>query len=131
MLRRLLTYKWIPALIIVAVIMGCLALFPVHSWADSVSEACSGAGLTVGSNGKCGGGGSLDGLFKVVVNVLSAIVGLAAVIMVIIGGFKYITSGGDSNKVAGAKSTIIYAIVGLLVVAMAQVIVHFVIKSAA
>jgi hypothetical protein len=46
--------------------------------------------------------------------------------MVIIGGFRYIVSNGDSNGVSGAKNTILYAIVGLVIVLFAQVIVRFV-----
>jgi hypothetical protein len=49
--------------------------------------------------------------------------------MVIISGFKYVTSGGDPQKVSGAKSTLIYAIVGLIVVALAQILVHFVLQQ--
>jgi hypothetical protein len=51
--------------------------------------------------------------------------------MIIIGGLKYITSGGESSNVSGAKNTIIYAIVGLIVVALAQFIVHFVLANTA
>jgi hypothetical protein len=46
--------------------------------------------------------------------------------MIIIGGFKYITSGGDSNNVSSAKNTILYAIIGLIIVALAQTIVRFI-----
>lgn len=65
-----------------------------------------------------------------VINVLSAVAGIGAVVMIIIGGFRYITSGGSSEKITSAKNTIIYAIVGLIVVALAQVIVHFVLQKA-
>jgi hypothetical protein len=64
-----------------------------------------------------------------VVNVLSLIVGIIAVIMIVIGGFRYITSGGDSGNVSGAKNTILYAIVGLVIVALAQFIVRFVLSQ--
>lgn len=64
------------------------------------------------------------------VNVLSLIVGIVAVIMIVYGGFRYITSGGDSGAVGNAKNTLIYAIVGLIIVALAQVIVHFVLNAA-
>ena len=50
------------------------------------------------------------------------IVGVVAIIMIIVGGFRYITSGGDSSKVGSAKNTIIYAIIGLILVALAQII---------
>jgi hypothetical protein len=49
--------------------------------------------------------------------------------MILIGGFRYITSGGDSGNVSGAKNTILYAIVGLVIVALAQFIVRFVLSQ--
>ena len=64
-----------------------------------------------------------------VVNIFSYVVGAIAVIMIIYGGFRYITSGGDSNSVGSAKNTLIYAIVGLVIVALAQIIVHFVLNQ--
>jgi hypothetical protein len=64
---------------------------------------------------------------RTVVNIFTWVVGVISVIMIIIGGFKYITSGGESSNVSGAKSTIVYAIVGLIIVILAQVIVRFVI----
>ncbi len=78
-------------------------------------------------------GGSNDGLNDLiakVINIISVIVAVVAVIMIIFGGFKYITSGGDSNNVTGAKNTILYAIIGLVVVALAQFIVKFVLTKA-
>jgi uncharacterized membrane protein len=60
------------------------------------------------------------------VQILSFIVGIVAIISIILAGFKYITSGGDSNRVGNAKQTLIYAIVGIIVAALAQVLVHFV-----
>ena len=62
-----------------------------------------------------------------IVDVLSLIVGATSVIMVIIGGLRYVVSGGDSAKVVAAKNTILYAIVGLVVVIFAQSIVAFVV----
>ena len=53
---------------------------------------------------------------------------VTAVMMIIVGGFRYITSGGASDSVSSAKNTIIYAIVGLVVVALAQFIVQFVLN---
>ena len=53
-----------------------------------------------------------------IVNVFSVIVGTAAIIMIIYGGFRYITSGGSSERIGSAKTTLIYAIIGLVVVAL-------------
>jgi hypothetical protein len=74
--------------------------------------------------------GRLNDVITNIVNVLSVIVGIVAVIMIIIGGFKYITSGGDSGSITSAKHTIIYAIVGLVVVALSQFIVRYVLDQA-
>ncbi len=77
--------------------------------------------------------GSTNSLQEVLtkgVNIFSIIVGIIAVIMIIVGGLKYITSGGDSGNVSSAKNTIIYAIVGLIIVALAQFIVRFVLGTA-
>jgi hypothetical protein len=49
--------------------------------------------------------------------------------MIMVGGFKYVTSGGDGSKVSSAKSTIIYAIVGLVIVALSQGIVKLVLNK--
>ncbi len=69
---------------------------------------------------------TVNSLITDIVNIFSFVVGVVAVIMIIIGGFQYITSAGDSNKVSTAKNTILYAIIGLIIVALAQVIVRFV-----
>lgn len=71
----------------------------------------------------------VDGVIKTIINILSLIVGIIAVIMIIIGGLKYITSSGDSNNITSAKNTILYAIIGLIIVALAQVIVLFVLDK--
>lgn len=60
------------------------------------------------------------------INILSFVVGIVAIIAIILAGFKYITSAGESNKVSNAKQTLIYALVGIVVAALAQVLVHFV-----
>lgn len=65
-----------------------------------------------------------------VVNALLFIIGAVAVIMLIFGGFKYITSSGDASAVSSAKNTILYAVVGLLVAIFAYAIVNYVLDTA-
>lgn len=77
----------------------------------------------------CSGSG-VKSTVSAFVNILSIIVGIAAVIMVIVSGFKYITSGGDSSKVGSAKSTLIYALVGMVIATLAQLLIHFVFNTA-
>ncbi len=65
-----------------------------------------------------------------VINLFSVVVGVVSVIMIIYGGFRYITSGGESSNITTAKNTILYAIIGLVIVALAQFIVKFVLAKA-
>lgn len=89
------------------------------------TDACNGVALSSGA-GCTDTGGTLNKTLTLALNMFSIVIGVIAVIMVIVAGIKYITSQGESAHVAGAKDTLIYAIVGLVIVAMAQVIVHFV-----
>lgn len=94
---------------------------------------CQGADLQFNSTADCSdaeaSASGLNELIANIINIFSVIVGIVAVIMIIIGGFKYITSGGDSGNVTGAKNTILYAIIGLVIVALAQFIVKFVLSK--
>lgn len=49
--------------------------------------------------------------------------------MIIIGGLRYVTSGGNPSSVTGAKNTIMYAIVGLVVAFLAFAAINFVLGS--
>jgi heme/copper-type cytochrome/quinol oxidase subunit 2 len=78
-------------------------------------------------SGSCDSGAtSVNRIIGDVIGILSFIVGVVAVVMVIVGALRYITSNGDSNQTASAKNTIIYALVGLVVAVLAQAIVQFV-----
>lgn len=99
------------------------------------SGLCAGAKLDVNAVDNCDpttdtdAETKVDSLLTTVINIFSLVVGIVAVIMIIVGGFKYITSGGDSGNVTGAKNTILFAVVGLIIVALAQFIVRFVLQK--
>ena len=63
-----------------------------------------------------------------VVRIFQIVVGIISVMMIIFGGLKYITSGGETNGVKAAKNTILYAVIGLVIVAIAESIVQFVLQ---
>lgn len=115
---------------------GVAVTAPALALTDIQQNLCSGTNLnlsgnnTAGCDQASGDNSKIKDLLADIVNIFSAIVGVVAVIMIIVGGLRYITSGGDSGKVGTAKNTLIYAIIGLVVVALAQVIVHFVISKA-
>ena len=69
----------------------------------------------------CGGGGgqTLDNALSSILKAIILIMGLVAVVFIIIGGINYITSGGDAAKVKKARETILYAVIGLIICALA------------
>lgn len=85
---------------------------------NNVGSGCSDNGIEV------------TNLVRSIINLFSWVVGVVSVIMIIIGGFRYVISNGDATKITTAKNTIMYAIIGLLIVAFAQVIVRFVMTRA-
>ena len=70
-----------------------------------------------------------NGIFNKVVNILLFLVGAVSVIMLIVGGFRYVISAGDQNAVTAAKNTILYAIIGLVVAFIAFGAVNFLTSS--
>lgn len=110
---------------------------PALVYAVDIREGlCDGANLDANSTASCepgdvgNAGSTATTLISDIINIFSFIVGVVAVIMIIVAGFRYITSGGNDSSVAGAKNTILYAIIGLIIVALAQFIVKFVLERA-
>lgn len=115
-------------LIFAAAIVATLFIVATpHTFATTGQDICRGVQLTGASN--CTDQTGVNNIAKTVVQVLSLVVGITAVIFIIIGGFKFVTSSGDAQKAASARNTIIYAVVGLVVVALAQAIVAFVLTN--
>lgn len=92
-------------------------------------QACAGTQVS-GVEPDCGkdASGKVDDLIRNIVNILSFIIGIIAVIMIIVSGLRFITSGGDPNSVSSARNGVIYAVIGLVLVGMAQFIVRFVLS---
>lgn len=119
----------VPASVPVLVAPAVSADTITNSVCQGVNNAANGTNGT--GCGTAGQNGNTD-LHKVankIVSIFSIIVGIVSVIMIIYAGFRYITSGGDSGKVGNAKNSLIYAIIGLVIVALAQVIVHYVLNT--
>ena len=106
--------------------------------ADIQNSTCTGANLfftTDPNSNECAFNGldataKLNKMISEVINFFSVIIGIVAVLMIIVGGFRYIISGGDTGNVTSAKNTILYAIIGLIIVVFAQFIVKFILSKA-
>ena len=72
---------------------------------------------------------TLTNVIRQILNLVSIAVGIIAVIMLIVAGIKFITSQGESANIASARNTILYAIIGIIIVLTAQAIVNFVLKK--
>ena len=72
---------------------------------------------------------SLMPTIQAIINAALAVLGLVAVIMIIMGGFNYMTSSGDTAKVTKARNTILYGVIGLVIALLAFAIVNFVLAE--
>jgi hypothetical protein len=108
--------------------VSALSFAPVYAaQTQAQKDVCAGAAIT---GADCADGGKgLNSVVGNIINILSVIIGFAAVVMIMLAGFRYITSGGDASGVKGAKDSLLYAIVGLVIVALAQTIVRFVLHA--
>lgn len=87
-------------------------------------------GLALSDSGTCADSATAtsatENIVKTALNIFSVVIGIIAVVMIMIGGVKYVTSQGDSNQTNSAKNTILYAAIGLVIAALSQVVVRFV-----
>lgn len=91
---------------------------------DPLSGACQGSTSTVCTASKTD---NISTTINTVINVLLFIVGIVSVIMIIVGGIMYAVSAGDAARISKAKSTIMYAVAGLIIAFIAYAIVNWVV----
>jgi len=121
------------AIFTILITLGTVLVSSPSILAQTKEDICEGVTLTTGSG--CDPAGAkeaettLEKTIKTIINVFSLIIGIIAVIMIIVGGLKYVTSQGEAANITSAKNTIIYAVVGLVIVGVAQFIVRFVLTN--
>ena len=101
------------------------------------AAGCSSTDLTISSGIACGAPTSASstplfgngGLFQKIADVLIFVIGAVAVLMIIIGALRYTLSAGNPSATTGAKDTILYAVIGLIVAILAFAIVQFVVSK--
>jgi hypothetical protein len=123
-MKRLSTKQTLASLMGVAT---ALAFPATASAACDINQGVSGGASCAQGSAPSGGPGGLLGLVGNITKTLLIVIGAIAVIMIVIGGLRYILSQGDENGLRGAKDTIIYSVVGLVVALLAYAIVSFVI----
>src|ERR1035437_3962222 len=99
-----------PSLLILALSATTFVLSPFANAQSSIQDgvnSAKGKGQPVQLFGT-------DGIFTTATNLLLFVIGALSVVMIIVGGIRYVVSGGSSAQVTAAKNTILYAIVGLV-----------------
>jgi hypothetical protein len=107
-------------------------LAPAAAYAiDPLSPACSSPAAKSSPACKTTGEDPVsgkNGILIKVARILSLVAGIGAVIVLMVGAFTYVTAGSDANKAAGARKTIIAALIGLVVIALTQVFIALIIN---
>lgn len=127
MLKELITRFKLQAaaVLMLAAIGGVFVAPPAMAAPVDVLDACDSQSKVCQGTDK----NSLFTIIKNVINVLLYAVGIIAVIMIIIGGIRYVTSAGDAGQTKSARDTIIYAVAGLVVAIMSFAIVNLVLSK--
>jgi hypothetical protein len=76
-----------------------------------------------------GGQGSFRALALTIVNFALTFLGLIAVVMIIYGGFLYVSAAGNQEKIGTAKKIIMYAVIGIVVILLSFAIVNTVLSA--
>ena len=114
---------------VTAVVLASSVALPVGA-IDLFSDACKGSSDPTCVEAKSGDAQkNASSYINNIVDALLYIVGGLAVIMIVIGGIRYITSAGNAQSVQSAKNMIMYSVVGLIVALLAYAISNFVIKG--
>ena len=128
-----MTARLLAGFIVVAVAIFSFAFIVPAAKVQAVdligSEVCKGRANTQSSVCKEGGQNENpifgpNGVLTYAIGLMSIVVGIAAVIMILLAGLKFITSGSNPQDVTKAREMILYAIVGLIIAALAQVVVR-------
>lgn len=117
--------KLTAAIIGIAISLGASVAVAQPTGAVDLFNACSGNSDTAVC--KARNKDQASNIVQSVISLLLWIIGAVSVIMIVIGGFKYVTSNGDSNKIQSAKNTIMYAVIGVVVALVGQGVILFVI----
>lgn len=117
------------AMFVAAIAVAPFTTAPAYAATASCAGDTAVKQLQCGASAVNGDSTSLTTYIKNIVNMIIFIVGAIAVLMIVIGAARYVTSNGDTAGVTSAKNTIMYAVIGLIVAVMAYSIVGFVVKN--
>lgn len=69
-----------------------------------------------------------NGIVSKIANIVALVGGALAVVFILIGSLRYVTSSGDSGAVKSAKNLVIGALIGIAIIVLARTLIYFVLK---
>jgi hypothetical protein len=134
--------KWlINTFMVFAIVMSFLSVLGLcqgKSWASPASICQDSSNITSGSNVGSSSfcqdqvGTPSNPIFttlNLVIDIISSIAGFVAVVMIVVSGLQMVSSSGNSEKISNARNTILYALIGLIVVVLSRILVLFILKK--
>jgi len=121
--------KHIKVILLSIVAVAALSVFVPSPAAHAVNvfDACSGNSTSTVCKAK--NTDTASSIVKKLIETMLQVLGSIAVIMIVVGAFRYTTSDGDASRLKNARDTIVYSAVGLVVAIMSYAIVNFVVDS--
>lgn len=107
-------------------LLGLTVLVSSTVAADTVSEIRQGSD-DIGGDDTGNEADRVPGIIRIVINIIIFLVGAVAVMMLVISGFRFVASNGDSNAVGEARKGAMYAVIGIVVAFLAYALVDFIV----
>jgi hypothetical protein len=115
-----------------AVVLILLPAVPAFAATNVFSEACKAKGSRASAACQQTGADPLTGKNGIITKataLISYLAGVCSILLILVSAFLYVTADGDSSKIQSARTTLIYALVGLVVIGVAQGIIIFVLNN--
>ena len=125
---RRITNLIVLSTVIIAFLLIVQALQSSSVYAADASDAVCGS-LTEAGESCAGSQSTIQKVIKFALNTLSWIAGIIAVVMLIMSGLRFMTGGGDPQSISSARRGVIYSLIGIVIVILAQSIVRFVVNK--
>ena len=95
---------------------------------DGVSGGLNQISSAFGNTSQIGTARTLPQLILAIIRLMLMIAGMIAVVFVIVGGYMYVTSAGNSEQAEKGKNTLVNAIIGIIVIVLSYVIINVIVN---
>ena len=128
MMKKIATGLLMVAITLAAFVYATQPAIAVNDWTDT---ACNDPKLDSEQKAAlgCEKDSTAPSVVEGIINGIITVVGIVAVVVIVVGGQRFIVSQGDPGKITAARGMIIYGVVGLIVALLAFAVVNFVLVN--